>query len=66
LTQNVNVRLHYDLEQDFQLCYPSKWNIIKQISNSFSKAKFLVDELTNDEVNEELGWTFQGFELEEK
>jgi len=32
---------------------------------SFLKTKLLVDEFINDQVNDEIEWTFHGFELEE-
>jgi len=37
----------------------------KTNSEFFFKSQAFGDELTNDEINEELGWTFQGFELKE-
>jgi hypothetical protein len=32
---------------------------------SFPKTKLLVDEFINDQVNDEIEWTFHGFELKE-
>ncbi len=65
LIQSIYLKSQYDLEWDLWLYYLSKWNTIKATMESFPKTKLLVDEFINDQVNDEIEWTFHGFELEE-
>ena len=65
LTEGVDFQLRSNLEKDFRLCFPSKWSILHQLRQSFSHAQMLVSQLAEDDMNEELGWSFINFQLEE-
>ena len=66
LSQGVDLQLRGHLEKDFRLCFPSKWSILQQLRQSFTHASKLVSQLANDEINEQLGWTFINFKLTEE
>lgn len=66
LTRGVDLQLRSNLEKDFRLCFPSKWSILHQLRQSFSHATMLVSQLAEDEINEDLGWSFVNFQFEEK
>jgi hypothetical protein len=65
LTKGVDRQLRATLERDFRLCYPSKWNILQQLKKSLLEARILISHLTAEEINKDLGWSFQGFILDE-
>ena len=63
LFHEVDLQLRGHLEKDFRLCYPSKWSILQQLRQSYTHASKLISQLANDEINEELGWTFINFKM---
>ena len=66
LTKGVDHQLRLSLEKDFRLCFPSKWNILQQLRQSFAHATMLVSKLAYEDINEELDWTFMNFTLDEE
>ena len=65
LNKGVDLQLHSNLERDFRLCFPLKWSILHQLRESFSYATMLIAQHAEDEINDELGWSFVNFKLQE-
>lgn len=63
LSKGVDLQLRATLERDFRLCYPSKWSILRQLRKSLEEAKNLISHLSEEEIDEDLGWSFIGFTL---
>jgi hypothetical protein len=61
LSKGVDLQLRATMECDFCLCYPSKWNILRQLRKSLEEAINLISHLSAEQIDEDIGWSFVGF-----
>jgi hypothetical protein len=65
LSSGVDLATCAALEKDFRLGWGGTWSLLAPIRTSYVSAANLVTEFKNNQLGDQLGWTFSNFTLQE-
>ena len=65
LSSGVDPATRVALEKDFRLYWGGTWSLLAPMRTSYVSAINLVTELKNNQLGDQLGWTFSNFTLQE-
>ena len=65
LLSGVDAATCAPLETDFRLGWGATWSLLAPMRSSFQFATDLVTKLANNQLGDQLGWTFRNFRLQE-